>query len=89
SFPTAILSGVFTVPGDGGADGCDGLDFRAIVAALAQKGFDGWLVMEAEQDPSQKHPLTYARLGYHFLQWAAYHAGIYAYAELDAQLLEV
>jgi inosose dehydratase len=55
SFEEALRAGVFTVPGDGT------LDFRAILRALAGRGYQGWLVVEAEQDPARAHPLTYAR----------------------------
>ena len=56
SFSQAILAGVFTVPGDGN------VDFAAILGALADSGYQGWLVVEAEQDASQAHPLTYAKM---------------------------
>lgn len=55
-FLAAVLDGVFTVPGDGS------VDFAAVFAAL--RGYDGWLVVEAEQDPARAHPLTYARMGH-------------------------
>jgi inosose dehydratase len=56
SFLDAVIAGVFTVPGDG----C--VDYPAVFRALP--GYAGWVVVEAEQDPAQAHPLTYARLGY-------------------------
>ncbi len=46
SFATAVRRGVFNVPGDGG------IDFAPVLAALDACGYDGWLVVEAEQDPS-------------------------------------
>jgi inosose dehydratase len=54
SFQDAIEAGVFTVPGDGA------LDFPPILDALAKAGFEGWLVVEAEQDPAKANPLEYA-----------------------------
>jgi len=69
SFPDAILSGVFTVPGDNDYDDDDGLDFYPLVRLLVQGNYTGWLVMEAEQDPSIANPLSYARLGYQHLQF--------------------
>ena len=57
-FLAAVLEGVFTVPGDGA------VDFAAVFGALAEGGYAGWLVVEAEQDPAKAHPLTYARLGH-------------------------
>lgn len=58
SFMAAVLEGIFTVPGDGF------LDFALLLRRLAEHGYSGWLVVEAEQDPRQAHPLTYARMGY-------------------------
>jgi inosose dehydratase len=55
SFRDAILAGIFTVPGDGM------IEFEPILRALADSGFRGWLVVEAEQDPARAHPLTYAK----------------------------
>ncbi len=57
-FLEAVLKGVFTVPGDG----C--VDYAAVLPPLAAAGYAGWLVVEAEQDPAEAHPLTYARLGH-------------------------
>ena len=54
SFQDGIEAGVFTVPGDGD------LDFVAVLEALARHGFEGWLVVEAEQDPGKAHPLEHA-----------------------------
>ena len=45
SFLDAVVKGAFTVPGDGI------LDFEAIVKRLAAYGYEGWFVVEAEQDP--------------------------------------
>lgn len=58
SFLDAVINGVFTVPGDGF------IDFPAIFAVLRQAGYCGWMVVEAEQDPSKADPLHYATLGY-------------------------
>jgi inosose dehydratase len=57
SFLDAVLKGVFTVPGDGT------LDFGAIAGKLAGAGYDGWFIVEAEQDPVAAPPLEYARIG--------------------------
>ncbi len=59
SFLDAVLAGVFTVPGD--PTGCT--DFAAVAQVLHQGGYDGWVVVEAEQDPARAEPFTYARLG--------------------------
>jgi len=58
SFLDSVLAGVFTVPGDG----C--VDYAGVLPAVAAAGYQGWLVVEAEQDPAIAHPLTYARLGH-------------------------
>ncbi|MBZ0227891.1 MAG: myo-inosose-2 dehydratase [Bauldia sp.] len=58
SFMAAVLEGIFTVPGDGT------VDYATILNRLADAGYQGWLVVEAEQDPRKAHPLTYARMGY-------------------------
>lgn len=64
SFLQAVLSGVFTVPGD--SEGC--VDFTTLLATLRQHHYAGWIVVEAEQDPARAHPLTYATLGYKAIQ---------------------
>ena len=57
SFLDAVIKGAFTVPGDGS------LDFGAIVKALAGKGYEGWFVIEAEQDPKASPPIDMAMKG--------------------------
>jgi inosose dehydratase len=69
SFMGAVLEGIFTVPGDG----C--IDFLPLLRQLHARGYEGWLVVEAEQDPRKAHPLTYARMGYHNLSRIARDAG--------------
>ncbi len=54
SFQDAIEAGVFTVPGDGA------INFVPILEALARADYEGWLVVEAEQDPAKANPLEYA-----------------------------
>jgi len=58
SFLDAVALGAFTVPGDGS------LDFRAIVQRFADHGYEGWFVVEAEQDPKKNPPLRMAQIGY-------------------------
>ncbi len=55
SFQEGVELGVFTVPGDGA------IDFRPILETLADAGYRGWLVVEAEQDPNKAVPLEYAK----------------------------
>jgi inosose dehydratase len=69
SFMQAVLDGVFTVPGDGA------IDYPTILRVLAEHGYAGWLVVEAEQDPAKAHPLTYARMGFDHLAGLALRAG--------------
>ncbi len=67
SFTKAVVAGVFTVPGDNGDNNDDGIDFEPIMQRLVSHDYNGWVVMEAEQDPTKAPPLPYARLGYHAL----------------------
>jgi inosose dehydratase len=69
SFMDAVLAGIFTVPGDGS------IDYATILQILADANYNGWLVVEAEQDPAKAHPLTYATLGYRNLAKLAAAAG--------------
>lgn len=71
SFLDAVLSGVFTVPGDG----C--VDYPAIFQVLKKQNYGGWLVVEAEQDPAIAHPFTYATMGYNNLRKFARDAGLF------------
>ena len=61
SFLDAVRAGVFTVPGDGG------LDFVPIFDQLDRGGYSGWMVVEAEQDPSKANPLEYAIKGRRYI----------------------
>lgn len=58
SFLDAVLKGAFTVPGDGD------LDFISIAKKLASFGYEGWFVIEAEQDPKVSPPLEMAKKGH-------------------------
>lgn len=62
SFLDAVIKGAFTVPGDGS------LDFEAIVKRLASYAYEGWFVVEAEQDPAKSPPLEMAKVGHAELQ---------------------
>ena len=61
SFRGAFLDGAFTVPGDG----C--IDYKPLFDILKTKDYSGWLVVEAEQDPSKANPFEYAKIGYKYL----------------------
>ena len=54
SFLDSVRLGAFTVPGDG----C--IDFAPIFETLAQNNYEGWFIVEAEQDPEIANPLEYA-----------------------------
>jgi inosose dehydratase len=69
SFMDAVLEGIFTVPGDG----C--IDFLPLLRHLYDARYEGWVVVEAEQDPRKANPLTYARKGFEYLRATALAAG--------------
>ena len=54
SFLDAVRAGAFTVPGDGS------IDFPAIFNILEDRGYEGWMIVEAEQDPAKANPFNYA-----------------------------
>ena len=69
SFLDAVVKGAFTVPGDGS------LDFEAIVKRLASHGYEGWFVVEAEQDPKKAPPAEMAKIGHRELMRVMQAAG--------------
>ena len=54
SFLEGVRQGAFTIPGDG----C--VEFDPIFKVLAETGYEGYMVVEAEQDPAKANPLEYA-----------------------------
>ena len=62
SFLTGVLNGTFTVPGDGV------IDYKAVLGTLHAAGYQGWLVVEAEQDPAVAPSYRYASMGYQTLR---------------------
>ena len=70
SFLSGVLEGMFTVPGDGD------LDFRKVLQALAEIGYCGWIIVEAEQDPGIADPRRYGELGLTTLRREAAAAGL-------------
>lgn len=70
SFFEAVMDGIFTVPGDEG----DIVDYQRMADLLSGSNYQGWLVVEAEQDPAKADPFTYAQLGYETLHSIAYRA---------------
>lgn len=69
SFLDCVLKGVFTVPGDGM------IDYDDIMKRLFDTGYEGWVIIEAEQDPALANPLEYAKMGYDKLHQALHDAG--------------
>jgi inosose dehydratase len=67
SFCRAVSEGVFTIPGDG----C--VDFPALFRILHAAGYQGWLVVEAEEDPARAPPLPKARAARAYVRE---HAGV-------------
>lgn len=61
-FLKAVINGAFTVPGDGA------IDFGAVLRTLHDGGYEGWLVVEAEQDPAVAPSRLYAQRGYDTLR---------------------
>lgn len=55
SFLNGVKEGVFTVPGDGM------IDFAPIWELIKESGYEGWIVVEAEQDPAKSNPFLYAK----------------------------
>ncbi len=69
SFLDAVLAGAFTVPGDGA------IAFGQVVKKLAEIGYQGWFVVEAEQDPIKAPPAEFAKIGFKALTGALTEAG--------------
>lgn len=54
SFLAGVRAGAFTIPGDG----C--INYDPIFKVLEDAGYEGCMVVEAEQDPAKANPLEYA-----------------------------
>lgn len=67
SFLEGVRQGAFTIPGDG----C--VEFDPIFKELAKIGYEGYMVVEAEQDPAKANPLEYAIRARKFIRE---HAGL-------------
>ena len=72
SFLEGVRRGVFTVPGD--PEGC--VDFAPVLKVAADHGYQGWLVIEAEQDSMVRDPLKYQMMGLACLKHFATQAGL-------------
>ncbi|WP_173917532.1 myo-inosose-2 dehydratase [Halobacillus sp. Marseille-Q1614] len=65
SFLDAVREGVFTVPGNGG------FDFSPVFQKLSESEYQGWMLVEAEQDPSKANPLEYALIARNYIKETA------------------
>jgi len=62
SFLEGVRNGTFTVPGDGS------IDFEPLFAVLEKSGYQGWFVVEAEQDPAKANAFLYALKAREFIK---------------------
>ena len=62
SFLDSVRAGSFTVPGDGD------FDFTPVFDILDEAGYEGWVVVEAEQDPAKANPYEYAVLARNYIR---------------------
>lgn len=72
SFLDGVVGGMFTTPGDGD------YDYAPFMRELARIDYTGWIVIEAEQDPSLADPRTYQQLGLDTLKRLARDVGLVA-----------
>ena len=70
SFLDAVIAGAFTVPGDG----C--IDFQAVTDKLKSMHYNGWIVVEAEQDPAKAPPYDYSKMGFEHIVKVCAAAGL-------------
>lgn len=61
-FRKAVLEGCFTIPGDG----C--VDYDGVFAELDKAGYEGWFIVEAEQDPAKANPFEYAVMARNYIR---------------------
>lgn len=64
SFEKAVKEGVFTVPGDDEGE----IDFLPLFETLRDAQYNGWLVVEAEQDPAKANPLEYFTMAREYIK---------------------
>ena len=50
------------MPGDGD------FDFQPVFDILAENGYEGWVVVEAEQDPAKANPFEYAVMAREYIR---------------------
>mgnify|MGYP002536755410 FL=1 len=61
SFLAGVRAGAFTIPGDG----C--INYDPIFKVLEDAGYEGYMVVEAEQDPAKANPFEYAKMGREYI----------------------
>lgn len=62
SFLDGVRAGIFTVPGDGD------VDFAPVFDIVKQSTYQGWYIVEAEQDPAKANPLEYAQIARKYIR---------------------
>ncbi len=72
SFLEGVRRGAFTVPGD--PEGC--VAFEPVLKIAAEAGYQGWLVIEAEQDSAVREPYHYQKMGFEALRRMARSTGL-------------
>jgi inosose dehydratase len=72
SFLEGVRRGAFTVPGD--PEGC--VVFEPVLRIAAEHGYQGWLVIEAEQDSAVREPFRYQSMGLEALRRMAREVGL-------------
>ncbi len=61
-FKSSIIENVFTVPGDGV------IDFTPILRLFLHENYQGWIIVEAEQDPDVKNPYQYGEIAIKYIE---------------------
>ena len=77
SFLNAVLGGAFVIPGEGD------VDFPAVLAALADHHYRGWLLVEADQNPARREPLACAGKAIDYVLRVAREAGLPVVQRMD------
>lgn len=72
SFLEGVRRGAFTVPGD--PEGC--VAFEPVLKIAADHGYQGWIVIEAEQDSAVRAPFHYQSMGLKALKEIAARVGL-------------
>jgi inosose dehydratase len=62
SFLDGVRAGMFTVPGDGD------VDFAPVFDLVNKSQYQGWYIVEAEQDPAKANPLEYAQIARRYIR---------------------